>query len=74
MLRFHTDSGALEVTADEESRVRGMTDADLCHQLNTANVPDLFVFAEVQERNTARYEEGIGWVLENLVERGVMRM
>ena len=63
MLHVHTDSGTLEATADDERRVRGMTDAALCHQLNTASRLDLFVFAELQERDTARYVDGFGWVI-----------
>ena len=63
MLRYVTSNGSIETTADDEKRVRGMTNAALCHALNTSDVPDLFAFAEIKERNDIHYVEAHGWIV-----------
>lgn len=63
MLRYVTSNGSIEATADDEKRVRGMTNAALCHALNTAEVPDLFIFAELKERSDVQYIEDYGWTV-----------
>ena len=40
MLRFVTSNGSIEATAEDEKRVRGMTNAALFHALNTTDAPD----------------------------------
>lgn len=63
MLRFVTSNGSIEATAEDEKRVRGMTNAALFHALNTTGTPDLFAFAELKERNDIHYVEGHGWIV-----------
>ena len=37
--------------------------AALCRALNTAEVPDLFIFAELKERSDVQYIEDYGWAV-----------
>lgn len=63
MLRFHASTGSIEATADQERRVRGLSDAALCHELNTSPNPDLFALAVLKERSTIHFVRGFGWHL-----------
>jgi hypothetical protein len=59
MLRIFTSSGSIEATAADEQRVRGLSDAEVCRQLNGVDKLDPFVIAELRERrHIQRYAYG----------------
>lgn len=59
MLKVHSDSGSLELTADQERHVRGLDDLSLCQALNTGL--DVYVCAVVPERPQIHFVPGLGW-------------
>ncbi len=61
MLRFVGCTGTLEASADDEKRVRALSDAELCLELNFSESPDLFAFAALKERPHIRFDARYGW-------------
>jgi hypothetical protein len=73
LLKVITSTGSIEASADEERRVRGLSDAALCRELNQAAISaatgllarpgsfgDPFVWAELHDRPHIRFGAA-GW-------------
>ena len=61
MLRLRTPTGSLELTAEEERQVRGMSDWELCVALN--RTAQLHHFAAVSERPNLLFAPRRGWIV-----------
>lgn len=64
MLRFVGLTGTLEASADDERRVRALSDAELCFELNYSESPDLFAIAALKERPHIHFDARYGLVVE----------
>lgn len=62
MLRYVTDTGSLEATAQDERRVRAMSNDDLCGALRRAAVADPFLVAEARTRTSLLFHSHYGWI------------
>lgn len=50
MLKLITDTGTFEATAEDERRVRSLSDIQVCRHLNSCQTLDPFVIAALRER------------------------
>lgn len=60
MLRLESDTGSIELSAEQERGLRSLSDAELCHALNRGRDP--FVFAALKERPQIHLHPSAGWV------------
>ena len=63
MLRFRGTTGSIEATAEQEARVRALTDAALVRELTSQPEPDPFALAEAIERHILAFVPRQGWHL-----------
>lgn len=62
MLRFISPTGTLEASAADEKRVRALSDAALCAELNRPlGDIDPFAVAELRQRPHLRFHSTVGW-------------
>jgi hypothetical protein len=60
MLRLDSDTGSIELSAEQERGLRAMSDADVCRALNRGGDP--FVFAALKERPRIQLHPSVGWI------------
>jgi hypothetical protein len=59
MLRIHSDTGSIELTATQERAVRSLSDASVCEALNRGS--NIYVHAVICERPALRFSPVTGW-------------
>ena len=62
MLRLHTPTGSIEALPHQEARVRGLSNAQLVHELCGLE-PDPFALAEAVQRCIIFFTPNHGWQL-----------
>jgi len=60
MLRLESNTGSVELSAEQERALRSMSDAAVCRALNRGRDP--FVLAVVKERPQIHLHPSAGWV------------
>jgi hypothetical protein len=60
MLRLESDTGSIELSAEQERTLRSMSDAAVCRALNRGRDP--WVLAVIRERPNIHLQPGAGWV------------
>ena len=62
MLRLESDSGSIELSAEQERTLRAMSDDAVCRALNRGRDP--FVLAALKERPQIHLHPRAGWIYQ----------
>jgi hypothetical protein len=62
MLRYVTETGSIEATAQDERRVRALSDENLCGALRRTAAVDPFLVAEARSRPSLLFHRRYGWI------------